>query len=104
MMESAGCLSSKVILREWTRLWWWYNRVMPAYEMQCRVCKGEFEVTCRMEDRELPVDCPWCGRRGSGQRVYSSYAHKWQQKLGEQSLAEIKGLTEQSEKRWKDMQ
>jgi putative FmdB family regulatory protein len=76
---------------------------MPTYEFQCRKCSETFEITCVAADRELPHDCPYCGKRGAC-RVFSAVTHKWQQKIGGQSLAEIKSLNEQSKKRWDDMQ
>jgi putative FmdB family regulatory protein len=78
---------------------------MPCYEWQCkrRDCRHQFEILCPAADREAHQDCPKCGGHYT-QRVYSSVLHNWKLPGMDMSGAELRSLTEQSKKRWDDMQ
>lgn len=34
---------------------------MPTYVHECQACTNEFEVFCKIDDREKPAECEFCG-------------------------------------------
>lgn len=41
---------------------------MPMYDRQCDSCEELFEVTCRIADKELQKECPYCGSTAGSYR------------------------------------
>jgi len=44
---------------------------MPVYEYCCLDCEKPFTALRSVDDRDKPVECPFCGSRGC-QRKYSA--------------------------------
>lgn len=45
---------------------------MPIYEYQCQACGHKFEKLIRSQ-RELPLDCPECGKKKL-KKLFSSFS------------------------------
>jgi putative FmdB family regulatory protein len=46
---------------------------MAVYEYTCKKCGTEFEVTCRMDEREDRAVCPECGSHKVTQKLSASF-------------------------------
>ena len=38
---------------------------MPTYDKKCNECDELFDVICRIADKDLPKECPYCGSMDS---------------------------------------
>jgi putative FmdB family regulatory protein len=47
---------------------------MAVYEFTCKKCGTEFEITCRMEEREAKAVCPKCGGHKVAQKLTAAFA------------------------------
>ena len=46
---------------------------MPTYEFKCRECDSLASLTRKMDERNLPAECPSCGSEMS--RTFSTAGH-----------------------------
>jgi putative FmdB family regulatory protein len=42
---------------------------MPLYEYKCNSCEAEFEMLCRLTDKDEDVVCPDCGEQQAERQI-----------------------------------
>ena len=47
---------------------------MAIYEFTCKKCGTEFEVACRMDEREAKAVCPKCGSHTVDQKLSAAFS------------------------------
>jgi putative FmdB family regulatory protein len=47
---------------------------MAVYEFTCTKCKTEFEVACRMDERDAKAVCPKCGSHKVRQKLTAAFS------------------------------